>query len=145
MSERASEMAAVVGTVDPTTAMSSGTVSTDIIDMSKFDSVLFVVQTGYVSCSGTAASKTTFTANKGTSTGTVATSVGTSTISLESDHLLLYEVDAADLGGANYRYIQGKVKFDDKAAHSVVALGFKPRYHPASDSDLAEVESIGHS
>lgn len=143
MSERANEMAAVVGTLDPTTGVASGTFTFDEIDASKFDSVLFIIQTGGVSSSGSAVA--TIIGLEGSSTGAVTTSINSVTHELESDAQYLYEIDTADLSGPNYRYVSAKFKADANASYSGVALGFKPRFHPASDNDLASVQVIKNS
>ena len=144
MSERASQMCAVIGTIDPQLATSKAFTS-DVMDASLYDSILFIVQTGTVSsCSG----KLKLQVYEGTATATVTTSVGattwTATATGDNNIQFLYDLDCADLSGPNYRYVKGKltVSGNSGAYISMVALGFKPRFHPASDGDLASVQVI---
>ena len=147
MSERAYEMAAVVAAIDPqeiTTA--AGVLTGDVIDASLYDSVLFVAQVGAVSsCSG----GITLKVYEGTATATVTTLVGstswTAANTSSGNMQLLFDLDMADLTGPNYRYV--KATLTSFAANtgtfaSMVGLGSKPRFHPASDGDLASVAGI---
>ena len=143
MSERLSEALAVVGAIDPQ-VLSSTTKTTDVIDASKFDSVLFIVSVGAVTSSGTI----DFTVYEGTASGTVTTSV-TSITALDwtdDNKQALVEIDTASLSGPNYRYIKGVLVADSATGAGtyggVIALGGKPRFHPASDDDLASVAEI---
>lgn len=143
MSERASEMAAILGTLDPTSSAASGTFTFEDIDASKYDSVVFVVQTGSACSSGT--NTMTITGYEGTSTGSVTTSITSSSHALEANAQYVLDIDMADLSGPNYRYVTAKAVTNDVADVSGVALGFKPRYHPASDGDLTSVQFIKQS
>lgn len=144
MSERASEMAAILATIDPTTAAATSTgTNFNVIDASAYDSILFIVQSGAACCSGAA----TLTVYNGTATATVTTKIGSTTANLQSDKQLVFDLDCEDLDGPNYRYVKGTFKTPSTGVmgYSGIALGFKPRYHPASDDDLASVVAIKQS
>ena len=142
MSERASEMAALLGTIDIQAAASTAK-SSDVIDVSEYDSVLFLVEIGTNCCSS---GKLTIQVFEGTSTGTVTNAVTTVTHAKATggeNQQYLVDLDCADLSGPNYRYVKAKVTSTGKQmGFYLAALGFKPRYHPASDGDLASVKSI---
>ena len=147
MSERASEMAALVAAIDPKSITTAGGVLTgDVIDASLYDSILFIANIGAVSsCSG----GLTLKVYEGTATATVTTLVGSvawTALNTSSGNVqIMFDLDCADLTGPNYRYI--KATLTSFAANtgtfvSMVGLGFKPRFHPGSDSDLASLITI---
>lgn len=142
MSERASEMAGLVSCIDAQKIAAAGSVTGDVIDASLYDSILFITSIGTVSsCSG----DVTFTLYEGTATATVTTTVGTvahtSSSTGDQNTQLIFDLDCEDLTGPNYRYVKPRLTYagGTGAWVSMVALGFKPRFHPASDGDLASV------
>lgn len=144
MSERASEMVSLVATIDPD--LSTGkTWNSDVIDASLYDSILFIVMTGSISSSS---GKVLFKCLEGTASGTVSTTVGSTSRTQAStgtqDYQILYDLDCEDLTGPNYRYVKGQITVSGStgAYIAMAALGFKPRFHPASDGDLASVYAI---
>ena len=144
MSERASEMCALVATIDPQKCTVK-TYTSDVIDASLYDSILFILSTGAISsCSGKVALKV----YEGTATATVTTLVGSTsrTASTTSDNnwQLLFDLDCEDLTGPNYRYVKATATVSGNTSFylGLNALGFKPRFHPASDGDLASVKVI---
>jgi len=146
MPARAVQDFAIVGTIDPA-SMSAGTVTTDIVDASLYDKVVFIFQCGTVSsCTG----KIVFTIYEGTVTGTVSTSLDTLTwnasSSADEDRQWLIEVPGEALG-TNYRYLKGRAVYSGGtgAGISALVLGMKPRFHPGYDGDLATVETIIYS
>ena len=144
MSERASEMCGLIATIDPVNS-SGKTHTSDVIDASLYDSILFILSTGAISSSS---GKVVLTVYEGTSTGAVTTSVGATTWSQTStgdqNWQFLFDLDCADLTGPNYRYVKATVTTSGSTGTlmSLVGLGFKPRWHPASDNDLASIEAI---
>ena len=142
MSERASQMAGVVSCIDAQLMSAAGSVTGDVIDASLYDSILFVASIGNVSsCSG----DVTLTIYEGTATATVTTTVGTtahnSTSTGDNNVQLIFDLDCDNLTGPNYRYVKPRLTYagGTGAQVSMVALGMKPRFHPASDGDLATV------
>jgi len=147
MSERASEMCALLGTIDPMGAAASATQSSDEVDISKFDSVLFLGLTGTVCSSGNVFTMAIF---EGTATGAVTTSVDTvtRTCSAADDNFqLMFDLDTSHLSGPKYKYV--KMTLYHATGHKCevagAILGFKPRYGPASDNDLASLYTITQS
>lgn len=144
MSERASQMAGVVATIDPISSTGLAHTS-DVIDASLYDNILFILQTGTISSSS---GKVILKIYEGTATGTVTTSVGgttkTQTSTGDQSYQVLFDLDCADLTGPNYRYVKAVATTSGSTGFllSMVALGFKPRWHPASDNDLASVKVI---
>lgn len=137
-------MAGLVATVDPVSSTGK-TWNSDVIDASLYDSILFIASIGAVSsCSG----KITLKVLEGTATGTVTTVVGstakTATSTGDNNWQLIYDLDCADLTGPNYRYVKAQLinGANSGALVSLVGLGFKPRFHPASAGDLASVKAI---
>jgi len=147
MSERASQMAGLVATIDP--VKSSGkTWTSDVIDASLYDSVLFILSIGAVSsCSGVV----TLKVYEGTATGTVTTLIGSTAFTAANTSSqnvqLIWDHDCERMSGPNYRYVKATVTnaSNSGALISLVGLGFKPRFHPASDGDLASVQVIANS
>jgi hypothetical protein len=133
--QKLNEQLAVVATIDPST--STTTTTTDVIDMSRYDRVLFIVSIG------TVAGTTDFLVQSGTATGTVTTSVVSMVqwSATADNQQALIEVDASALG-ERHRYITGQIKTGGANLFSVVALGARARYKPASDDDLASVTQI---
>ena len=149
MSERASQMCALVATIDPVKTTAGTTSTCDVIDASLYDSVLFIVSVGAVSsCSG----GVTFKLYEGTATGTVTTLVGstawTAANTSSQNVQLIWDHDCERMTGPNHRYLKATLApFTGNTGtyYSMVALGFKPRFHPASDGDLASIVTIATS
>ena len=147
MSERASEMCAVVSVIDPTTGLTTATNTGDVIDVRGFDHLMFILSVG--GCSSSTASIILYL-YEGTTSGVCTTLVDSLTITAAStggsdveDMQYIMDLDCQYLSGPNYRYVKPSITTATKnSSVSMVALGFKPRFHPASDSDLASVASI---
>ena len=144
MSERASQMAGLVATIDPVNSTGK-TWTSDVIDASLYDSVLFILSVGAVSSSS---GKIVLKVNEGTATATVTTLVG-STSWLQGNTSsgnvqLIFDLDCMNLSGPNYRYVNATATVSGSTGFyfSLVGLGFKPRFHPASDGDLSSVKAI---
>lgn len=143
MSEKFNQACALIGTIDPE-YITASTNTSDIVDASLYDSVVFLFMTGNVcSCSG----KMVFTIYEGTATATVSTTLDKTTWSAsatgDQNNQYLFEVDTAVMG-TNMRYLKGTLVYSGGtgAKVSCAVLGFKPRFHPASDGDLSTVSII---
>ena len=135
------ERLALVASIDPT-GDATGTSTTDVIDMSKFKKVLFIVGTETIAATGTV----DFSIQE----GTVRTSFNTSTavgaitqlVAADDNTQALLEIDADALTDG-YRYIRGILKQGTANSEcAVYALGGDPGHMPASDNDLASVKQI---
>lgn len=145
--ERMSQRLPIVATIDPqdfTAGTSTTTLSTDVIDMSKYRRVAFLIAVGTL---GTACT-VDFTAYKGTVTATVTTSVTaiTQLTTADDNNQVWVEIEAEDLGPTN-RYVKGALVLTnggaaDNEGVAVIALADVGRYGPASDGDLATVDEI---
>lgn len=142
--DKLSEKLAVVACIDPD-AYATGAQTSDWVDMSKFRRVLFVVLAGTLGSSATLDAKLQ-EATDGSGTGaqdlsgkaiTQLTQAGT-----DSDKQALIEVEASNLS-AGFTHVACVMTVGTAASDcGVVALAGVPRYHPASDNDLASVDEI---
>lgn len=142
MAERASEKAAVIGTIDPYRIPAAGSVTGDVIDAKLFDHVMFIAMVGNVSsCSGDITFKlyegTKSTATKVTTL--VASSKHSGTSTGDNDYQWVFDYPTSYMG--SNRYLKPVITYAGGTGADVacVALGFHPRYHPASDNDLSTV------
>jgi hypothetical protein len=141
-----SEVAAVLGTIDPD-AYGASTVVTDYADMAKFESLFFIISVGTMAASSTLdavvkqdVAATGSAKNLTTSKAiTQLTQAGT-----DSDKQVVINVRAEDLDMANGFSIcaLSVTTAVDAVDYGVVVLGFNPRYSPASDNDIASVDEI---
>ena len=145
MSERASETIAVIGTIDPQKITAAGSVTGDVIDAKLFSHVMFVAMVGDVSsCSG----DVTFKLYEGASatatkvTTTVKTSKHSGTSTGDNNYQWVFDYNTSNMG--SNRYLKPVMTYAGGTGVYVgmAALGFKPRYHPASDNDLSSVTVV---
>lgn len=143
---RADQAVAVVDCVDPD-AYTTGDTTGDIIDMSRFEQVMFVVQVGTLGSSATA----DFQVYQGNTNGlgspkvisgaaiTQLTDAGT-----DSDKQAIVVVKQADLDVANgFRWIRGTLTIGTATSDAgVIGLGFYPTFGPATDYDLTSVDEV---
>ncbi|MCK5564543.1 MAG: hypothetical protein KAJ07_04800 [Planctomycetes bacterium] len=144
MTEKLHELLAVVATIDPD-AYATGTFTTDWVDMKFVQEVLFVVQVGIITASGTVDFKIE---QAKTSTGGTTINLATGTLSItqldtgDNDSQVLVDVEAEDLTQL-YRYVRGSLTILVAGADAaVLAIGGLARFNPASDNDLASVAEI---
>ncbi len=144
MGKKLSEAVAVVACIDPD-AYGTGAQTSDWIDMSKFERVLFIVQAGTLGSSATLDFKVQQSAaDSGTNPADISgkaitqlTEAGT-----DSDKQALVEVRADELT-AGYRYIAGVLTVGTATSDAgVLAIASEPNYGPAYDYDLASVDEI---
>lgn len=144
-SAQPSEKAAVVAIIDPQQlANGANTLNSDYVDMSKFAEALFIFMTGTidttVDCSVRESDDTGGT-NEGTLSGKTATQLAAS----RDNKQVVINVKADELG-AGKRYVRGRLVVNAGGAGTnsvaALALGLAPRFGPASDDDLADVDEI---
>lgn len=140
---RFADMWAVVATIDPVDANNADT-STDIIDMSKWEEVVFIIMLGVINASATFdfavyEDEASNMAGEAALTGkaiTQFTGAGS-----DGAKQALVHVKSEELS-AGCRYIRGTMA---NSAHSqlaaVVALG-RARYQPGTDDDLSSVDEV---
>ena len=143
MMERLAEKLAIAGVVDPD-ANAAGTFYTDAVDMADFNEVMLIFLLGIGVTTGSHVLSATEEAASGTGTGSVAISgkaAGALTTG-NNDGQAIVNVSASELQ-QGFRYVYGRLVQTTAGADSaVVAIGGEPRFHPASDFDLASVAEI---
>lgn len=152
MTDRISERLAIVATIDPDN-YSASTYATDVVDMSRYRRVIFVLLTGDLG-SATATlqlqvyANTTNAASGGTAITskvfTAATFSGSGSANGD-DKQGIIEVTGAEVAAAltGARYVYAVLTVGTAASDCAVAvLASNARYDPASDNDLASVKEI---
>lgn len=138
---------ALIGTIDPD-AYGTGITSTDVIDMLYWKEVLFVVQAGTITSTGTIDFEVNYdTASNGSFTNVVTgkaitqlTAAGT-----DSDKQALVRVTDEEVAAmaAGARYIRGDASLLAAGADfGVVVLGVPKHYGSAAEYDIASVDEI---
>jgi len=142
-----SEAAALVAVIDPDAYAAATTVS-DYADMGKFERIMFIISVGEMAATATldaVIKQATTSAGAGAKNLTTSKAITQLTqAGTDSDKQVIINVLAEDLDMAN-NFDQGAISVTGAVAASdygVVALGFNPRYAPASDNDLASVDEI---
>lgn len=144
MSEKSNQAMGVIGTIDPTHNVAGATLTSDVVDASLYDSIVFLFMAGNVSSSS---GKLVLTVYEGTATATVTTTLDkttwTGSSTGDNNFQYLLEVDTAIMG-TTMRYLKGRLVYSGGTGADVscAVLGFKPRFHPASDGDLASVTIV---
>lgn len=144
--EQMSQRMAVLGTIDPqdyAANTSTTTVTSDVIDMSVFRRVMFILSVGTL---GTACT-VDMTVNKGTATATVTTShtAITQLTTADDNKQVIVEVTAEKV--EPNRYVNAVVTAanggaGDNEGFSLVVLGGDCRHGPAVNYDLSTVDEI---
>ena len=141
--DKLSERLALAGVVDPD-ANAAGTFYTDPVDMADFNEVMLLFLLGISVTAGSHVLSATEEAASGTGTGSVAiTGKAAGALTTGSnDSQAIVHVRASDLQ-QGFRYVYGRLVQTTAGADSaVVAIGGAPRFHPATDYDLASVVEI---
>jgi hypothetical protein len=146
MSERASEMCALLGTIDPHGAAAGALLTSDEVDISLYDSVLFIALAGLVCCSANVLTMTVYEGTTGAVTNSVDT-VARTTTGADDDFQLMFDFDTSHLASPTYTHMKMTLGLTTGLVAELcgVILGFKPRYHPGSDNDLASLYTITQS
>ena len=147
MSERMAQRVALLAAIDPVDGTASATTTSDVIDASMYDSLMFVYAMG---ATITSSSKYTLTVYKGTvaAAANITSSVTSITFGPNDDvKQKIIDVDCSKEGA--YRYYKGTVVQNNatttKGKHCLFVFGSKTRVHPASDNDLSSVSSITYA
>ena len=141
-----SELAAVVGVIDPD-AYSNAKYATDWIDMAKWESIMAIAMIGDMVSTSTAVAKleqatTSGGAGKKDVTGKTATTL--TQAGTDDNKQVVINCRQEDLDVANsFRYVRLNITIGTAGSDmSGLILGFFPRYNVASDSDVATVDEI---
>lgn len=145
MNKLPSEVAAVVGVIDPD-AYTASTYATGYIPLKNFRRFMAIVQVGTLGTAAVVNAKL-IAYTDGSGTGpfdvpgaaiTPLTQAGT-----DADKQAIINFDPAKLAGTAYTHFTLSVTNTVEAMDaSAVVLGFDPLYAPASGSDLAAVDEI---
>ena len=147
---RMAQKVALLGTVDPQGAKASTTTTSDVIDASMYDSLMFVMSVGAMTSSG----KITMTVYKGTSatvgsiTSSVANVVLTCTGASDANEQAIIDVDVSKEEANRYYKAQMVTNGNTTTATAYIGMsvfGAGTRYHPASGNDLASVKTITYA
>ena len=153
----ASEIAAVVATIDPD-AYAHGAQNSDWLDLGLFDQVMAVLMLGDVPTTTSVDFKLQqATASDGSGakdiTGKAITQIVSGSPAASSDNQVIINCRADELDITNsFRFVRAVATFADTNSpadspvntsdYSAVLVGFGARYEPASDGDLASVVEI---
>lgn len=146
MNKTPSEIAAVVGNIDPD-AYAASTVTTDYIPMKHFRRFMAIVQAGDIVATGTVDAKLIAYTN-GSGSGafdvpgaaiTQLTQAGT-----DSNKQAVINFNTEVLAGSTkYTHFRLSVTMGTAGADlGAIVLGFDPLYEPASDNDASTVDEI---
>jgi len=140
-----SELAAVVGVIDPD-ANGTGTLTTGWIDMAQFQAIMAVIMAGTLGTSATIDAKLEqATDDSGTSAKDVDGSDITQLVKASNDDdQAIIECFAEDLDIANgFSHVRLSMTVGTATSDAgALVLGMSPRYGPASDNDAATVVEI---
>jgi len=133
---------AIVAAIDPQ-IVDNNTVSTDLVDMSLYSRVIFIVEVGF--CDTTVNAKIREAKDDAGVTEQDLTGLAITQLADDDDNKqVILEVSAANLS-AGYRYVSCDVTVGNGTSGayiSAVGLAGDSRYNPASDNDLASVAEI---
>lgn len=141
-----SEQAAIVGVIDPD-ANTAAALTSDYVDMGLFNTAMGIIMAGTLGSSGTLDGKlvqATDSSGTGVKDITGKTITQLTQAGTDADKQAVINVRAEELdvdGGFTHVAIimTTAVATSDSAA---ILLGLNPRFGPASDNDLASVDSI---
>lgn len=142
MASKLSQDLAVVATIDPQIA-DDATVSSDQVDMSKRDKVMFVISVGATDTTVDALVREA-TDDQGTDEQDLTGKAITQLAGTDDNKQAIIEVDASELSDG-FTHVSLDITVGDGttgANVSAVALVGHARYQPASDNDLASVVQI---
>jgi len=146
MNKLPSEMAAIVGAIDPD-VNTAATYLSDAIDMSKFEAIMGIIMMGTLGASATIDAKFV----QATTAGGTYKDVSGSDITQQtqagtdaSDKQVAINLRAQDLDVDNeYRFVKLSLTVGTATSDAAaIVLGFNAAVEPASDNDLASVEEI---
>lgn len=140
-----SEKVAVGAAIDPQ-LVDNNNVTSDYIDMSKFERVMFVVQVGATDTTVDAAIMAA-TDSGGTSAAAVSGKAITQLGATDDNKQAILEINAAEVAAlsGSKTHVACKITVGDGSTGayvSCIGLAAEPRFHPASDNDVASVAEI---
>jgi hypothetical protein len=146
MNKTPSEVAAIVGNIDPD-AYAASTVTTDYIPMKFFGRYMAVVQAGDIVATGTVDAKLiAYTSGAGAGAldipGAAITQLTQAGTDSNKQAVINFNTDTL-AGSTKYTHFRLSVTMGTAGADlGAIVLGFEPKYSPASDNDASTVDEI---
>jgi hypothetical protein len=146
MNKTPSEVAAVVGNIDPDAYAASTVATNEYIPMKYFRRFMAIVQVGDIVSTGTVDAKLiSYTNGSGSGAADIPGAAITQMTQAGSDSnkqaVINFNTDL--LAGTSATHFKLSVTMGTAGADlSAVVLGFDPRYAPASDNDATTVDEI---
>ena len=142
-SARPSERAAIVACIDPD-ANTAGALTSDWVDMSKFDSLMAICMAGDVGAGGSIAFKLQeATSSTGAGAADITGKAITTLTSGDANEQSIINLRADELTIGTGRYVAAVMTTTGATSDSgALLIGFTARHAPASDNDLASVGEI---
>ena len=136
----ASENGSIIGIINPAERVNTTTNST-AIDLGKFHQAMFILQVGNTDTT------IDFKLQESASTSSGFTDISgkavTTFTATDDNKQAIINLDSSEMGSSK-RYVRGVITTGSGTACVVgmVALGFSPRFRPATDDDLASVSQV---
>lgn len=144
MAKLPSEQAAIVATIDPD-AYTTGTQTSDWVNMEYWHQLMYIVQCGVLASSATVDAdlrQATSSTGAGSKAITSKSITQETTAGNDSQKIINLKADELDVAGG-FSFVAGRITVTTAGADaSGVLLGFNPRFLPANDNDLASVDEI---
>ena len=146
LSNKLSDQIAVVAAIDPASLASSGTATSDYVDMGLFPNIMAVLQVGAFTSTGkTDAKLVQATASDGTGkkdiTGKAITQLTQAGTDDNKQAVINCKADDLDINNS-FRYVALEVNETTAACLVAGLILGAGRYAPASDNDVASVDEI---
>lgn len=146
MNKTPSEVAAVVGNIDPDAYAASTVTTNEYIPLKNFRRFMAIIQAGDIVSTGTIDAKlVSYTNGSGTGAADVTGSAITqlTQAGTDSNKQVVINFDPSKLAGSAATHFKLSVTMGTAGADlSAVVLGFDPLYAPASDNDTSTVDEI---
>jgi hypothetical protein len=146
MNKTSSEIAAVVGNIDPDAYAASTVTTNEYIPLKHFRRFMAIIQAGDIVSTGTIDAKLiTYTNSSGSGAADVTGSAITqlTQAGTDSNKQVVINFDPSKLAGSTATHFRLSVTMGTAGADlSAIVLGLDPLYGPASDNDVATVDEI---
>ena len=136
----ASENSSVIGIINPAERVNTTTNGT-AIDLAKFHQAMFILQVG--NTDATIDFKLQESATTSSGFADISGKAVTTFAATDDNKQAIINLDSSEMGNSK-RYVRGVITTGSGTACVVgmVALGFSPRFRPATDEDLASVSQV---
>lgn len=146
MNKVPSEVAAIVGNIDPDAYANSTVTTNEYIPIKNFRRYMAIIQAGDIVSTGTIDAKLiTYTNGSGSNPADVPGSAITqlTQAGTDSNKQVVINFDPSKLAGGTMTHFRLSVTMGTAGADlGAIVLGFDPIYRPASDNDVSTVDEI---